>query len=87
MDMFHTAQGSHGCVRRRAWRKVEHDGDRRLDRWSWKLRAVGPSNGLQSIGIVPDVEIGLMTAGELLFDRGRSDVTTRFDGVAGRRRE
>ena len=22
----------------------------------------------------------------LLFDRGRSDVTTRFDGVAGRRR-
>jgi hypothetical protein len=69
------------AVCRGAWRKVEHGGDRQLDRWCWTLRA-GGSDRPMSCNQQGSIDSGWW----LLFDRGRLDVMARFDGAAGRRR-
>jgi hypothetical protein len=64
MDMFHTAQGLHKCLRKDmvqggAWRRSPT----RSVELETSSRWIGPSNGLQSTVIHPDIEIELMTAG------------------------
>jgi hypothetical protein len=75
------------AVRGGAGRKVEHGGDRRLDRWCWTLWAGGSDRPMScnkqgSVQMWKSIDSGWW----LLFDRGRSDVMARFDGAARRRR-
>jgi hypothetical protein len=75
------------AVRGGAGRKVEHGGDRRLNRWCWTLREGGSDHPMScnqqgSIQTWRSVDSGWW----LLFDRGPSDVMAMFDGAVGRRR-
>jgi hypothetical protein len=79
-NVAQAVRGGAGC-------KVEHDSDRRLDRWCWTLRAGGSGHPMScnqqgSVQMWRLVDSGWW----LLFDRGRSDMMARFDGATGRRR-